>query len=461
MTPLVAEQFQNDPRVADAKRLIAEALVEHQQKLVAPCEADPARKQSYEDTLKQFGDVRGGNLFYPYLASGIGNGALVELADGSVKFDMITGIGVHYFGHSHAAIVDAAVTAGFSDTIMQGNLQQNLPSAKLAQTLVTQANKNGAQLEHCFLTTSGAMANENAFKIMMQKRFPASRILAFRGCFMGRSLAMAQVTDRAKYREGLPTILHVDYVPPFDPENPKHSTEKAVGVLKRHLSRYPDQHALMAMELVIGEGGYYPGDRDFFLALINILREHGVPVLFDEIQTFGRTTELFAFQHYRLDEFADVVTLGKNSQVCATLFRDEFKPKPGLVSQTFTGATASIAAAQVIIDELVSGDFFGTDGRIMQVHQRFVDNFNAIMKRNPALLCGPFGIGAMIAITPLVGSFEKAKATIHALYDAGVISFIAGSDPARVRFLPPVGVITDEQIDAVCVILEKTLTSLA
>ena len=36
-----------------------------------------------------------------------------------------------------------------------------------------------------------------------------------------------------------------------------------------------------------------------------------------------------------------------------------------------------------------------------------------------------------------------------------------GNEPTRVRFLPPMGVLTTNDIDAVCDILEKTLTKVA
>ena len=69
---------------------------------------------------------------------------------------------------------------------MQGNLQQNVETESLVRTLLDAANRKGAFFKHCFLTTSGAMANENALKLIFQKKSPASRILAFEGCFAGR-----------------------------------------------------------------------------------------------------------------------------------------------------------------------------------------------------------------------------------------------------------------------------------
>ena len=78
-----------------------------------------------------------------------------------------------------------------------------------------------------------------------------------------------------------------------------------------------------------------------------------------------------------------------------------------------------------------------------------------------AAMWWPFGLGAMIAFTPLDGRVETVKRLIMALYEAGVIAFLAGSTPARVRFLVPIGAVTREDIDAVCAIIEKTLVEVA
>src|SRR5690348_4265801 len=129
--PLAAEALARDPRVLEAKRLLLLALTDHQRRLTGIRPPDPARAATYDETLRSFADLRGGALYYPYLGSGIGRGPLVELADGSVKYDMISGIGVHHFGHSHPGMVEAAFDAALRDTIMQGNLQQDGASVKL------------------------------------------------------------------------------------------------------------------------------------------------------------------------------------------------------------------------------------------------------------------------------------------------------------------------------------------
>src|SRR5256885_11442797 len=136
----IAPSLFADPRVAQAKELLRAALADHQKQITGVRPPNPDRKVAYEEMLKHFGAARGGALFFPYLGSGLGKGALVELADGSVKYDMISGIGVHYFGHSNPMLVDAGVDAAIRDTVMQGNLQQNVESAPLSKTLIDLAN---------------------------------------------------------------------------------------------------------------------------------------------------------------------------------------------------------------------------------------------------------------------------------------------------------------------------------
>jgi len=461
MSELIAQKLATDPRVAEAKRLLLAAVAEQQKHITGIRPAVESLKSSYADTIRRFGEVRGGPLYYPYLGSGIGRGPLVELADGSVKYDMISGIGVHYQGHSHPALIEASIDAAIHDTVMQGNLQQNEESVEVAQRLVGLAARNGAPIKHCFLTTSGAMANENALKLVLSKKSPASRILAFEHTFAGRTLVLSQITDKAAYRVGLPQVISVDYVPFFDAARPRESTQAALATLKSHLARYPRQHAAMWIEQVLGEGGYYAADRDFLVALLGVLKENGITVCLDEVQSFGRTTQPFCFQHFGLDKFVDIVTVGKLTQVCATLFSDEYTPPAGLISQTFTGSTSALFAARRILDLLVNGGYFGAEGKIIRLRERFIGHLQAIGARHVGWVAGPYGLGAMIAMTPFDGSEAVVKKFLQRLFEAGVIGFIAGANPYRARFLMPIGAIADQDIDAVCAVIEKVLAEVA
>ena len=454
---LAAERLKSDPRLQQAKQLILDAVAEHQSQLTAVKGPDSELESSYEEMLDAFGAIRNGNLFFPYLSSGLGNGSFVELGDGSVKLDFITGIGVHGYGHSHPLMIETAVDSAIADTVMQGNLQQNHESYRLVKLLTETANETGAALKHCFLTTSGAMANENSLKIAFQKNNPANRVIAFSHCFAGRTLALAQVTDKAKYRVGLPDTIPVDYLPFFKHDDPVRSTEVAVSHLKYLLDRHPGKYAALWMELIQGEGGYYPGDTKFFKALIEVAKSQNICVIADEVQTFCRTSRPYAFQHFGLDQDVDVVTIGKISQVCATLFTEDYKFKPGLISQTFTGSSMGINSAIAIVEGLIAAGNFGDDGKNIRLHNHFVDGLTKVGKKHPGAISGPHGLGGMVALTPLDGSAEAASAFTKRLFRAGLMSFMAGGNPSRVRFLMPLGCVEPSHIDMACDIIDKVI----
>ena len=454
---LAAADLRADSRIAEARRLIAEAVADHSQGIQDVQAANPHLSGAYEQLLSRLADTRGGPPFWPYLSAGLGQGPYVELADGSVKLDFIGGIGVHGAGHSHHAMIDAALDAALEDTVMQGNLQQHPPSIKMSERLIQLARVDGAAIDHCLLSTSGAMANENALKIALHHKFPADRIIAFDNAFAGRSLAMAALTDRPNYRMGLPLSLNVDYLPFRDPDNPERSLLWAVDELHRLLNRHPGRYAAFWAEPIAGEGGYYPGSHEFFRALCEPLREAGVPIIFDEVQSFSRTSRPYAFQHYGLDEFADVVTVGKVTQVCATLYGEAFKPKGPILSQTFTGSSSSIATGLKMLDLLESGQCFGSQGQNVVRHEYFASQLMSLAEKYPALIRGPFGEGMMIAFTPGDGSIDQAKRLMMTMYDVGLLGFVCGSDPTRIRFLPPPATTTFEHIDAAIALLETSL----
>ena len=446
-----------DPRIARAKELLADALKEHSLKIDAIRPPNPDLVLEYQDSLSRLAVARGGAPYFPYMTSGIGNGPFVELGDGSVKLDFIVGIGVHGLGHSHPAMLDATIDAGLEDTVMQGNLQHNSGSLAMCERLLELANLQGAKLDHCLLSTSGAMANENSLKIAFHNRFPASRVICMDNCFAGRSLALAQLTDRPAYRAGLPKTLDVDFIPMFHPSDPEGTTTGAIETLKKLLARHPGEYACLWLELVAGEGGYYPGTKPYFEQLCKICHEHKVLIIFDEVQTFSRLSQAFAFQHFGLDAYADLVTLGKITQVCATLYGESLKPKGPVLSQTFTGATASIRCGLAVLDELESKQCFGADGWNMRRHRYFRTKLEALAQKHPGKICGPHGEGMMIAFTPGNGGADEAKDMLMRLYQLGLMGFLAGGNPTRIRFLPPPGVTTERHIDLACEIIEKAL----
>src|SRR5689334_10518469 len=89
----------------NGKKLILDSIQETIESIHAIRPPKEAKKMEYESWLKKAADLRGNHLFYPYLGSGRGNGLFVELEDGSVKYDLIAGIGTHFFGHCNIGLM--------------------------------------------------------------------------------------------------------------------------------------------------------------------------------------------------------------------------------------------------------------------------------------------------------------------------------------------------------------------
>lgn len=430
-------------------------------------------KQSYAQLIEEAGNTRGWPLLYPMLGSGAGNGPLVELADGSVKWDLVAGIGVHFLGHSHPEVIRAQATAALENTTKHGNLQAGTAPYRFAKKFLDLAGKN-SKLARGFMTTSGAMANELALKVCMQKRFPASRILAFEHCFMGRSLTMTSIGDNAAARVGIPVTVDVDYMPFWN----DHAAELAGGKTKfidqtlakldEHVKRYPDQHAVFVMELIQGEGGFNIPPREFLEELMKACKGYGIPVWDDEIQAFGRTEQMFAYEYFDLGEYIDVFCVGKMTQACAIAWTEEMAPKPGLLSGTFTGGTADFEVGLALLNNLENGGYYGADGIFAQHQKAFREQAAKLVAKHPEWfppceyapeLIG--GVGGMMRLTPFGGVKEKIVAACKAIYEEGAIVFWCGHGPVHIRMLPPMPGMSLDQWPAIFETLEKGLARAA
>ena len=245
------------------------------------------------------------------------------------------------------------------------------------------------------------------------------------------------------------------YVPFYDPED-ESSTERSLDVLERHLRRHPGRIAGFCFELIQGEGGFRMAPREFFVALMERCKEAGLAVWVDEVQTFARTGELFAFRTFELEEWVDVVTAGKTLQGSATLVTKDFNPKPGLIAGTYAGNTVGMAVGARIVERLDEEGYLGPEGRVTVLGGRIRKKFATLRKQLPKAVGPTVGIGAMQAFTPWHGSADIAKEVLMACFDEGLLLLTAGSDPTRIRMLPPVNT-TDEELEAAFNILEKAL----
>jgi len=439
----------DSPRVREASQALVRAVAEEAEKRALT-------PRAYERALSQLERHRGRGLVFPALASGTGRGARVRLADGTSRIDFIGGIGVYGFGHSDPDLLETAAIAAAGDAVFQGHLLPGIEYLHLSRTLLRHA---GPRIKHVWLSVSGAIANENALKLILQKRAPADRIVAFEGAFAGRTLALAEITDRPAFREGLPERGGTLYIPFFDPDDP-FSTQRSVAALDAHFARYPGRIAGMLFELVQGEGGFNTAPREFFTALMERCQREKIAVWVDEVQTFARTGELFAYRTYELDDYIDVVTVGKALQGSAALFTRAYNPKPGLVAGTYAGSTVGMAVGARFIERLESEGYLGAEGRVRVLAGRVERRIEALRRHMGNAVGESSGIGAMHAFVPFDGSREVVAAVLQAAFADGLMIFSAGSNPAKIRMLLPLNT-TDEELEAGFAILEKALARVA
>ncbi len=439
------DSLSKDPRVREA----AQNLLDVVAGVAAGHALEP---KAYENAVQEIGRRRGRPLPFPLLSAQSGKGARVRLADGTTKLDFIGGIGVYGFGHCDADLMETAVVTAARDAVFQGHLMPGPEYLTLSRALVRQA---GRRMPHCWLSVSGADANENALKLIYQRHAPAERIVAFSRAFAGRTLAMAEITDKPEFREGLPNHGNVHYIPFYDPDDPD-STQKAVTALDIHLKHYPKKIAAVLFELVQGEGGIRTAPREFFVALMTRCKEAGLAVWVDEVQTFGRTGELFAFKTLGLEEYVDVVTVGKMLQGSAVLFTKRYNPRPGLIAGTYAGSSVGMAVGARIIERMEEEGYLGAEGRVAVLGRRVEKRIASLRKRMPKAVGAHSGIGAMHALVPFDGSPEIVRDVLAAAYEEGLLLFSAGQSPTKLRMLLPVNT-TDEELEAGFAMLEKAM----
>ena len=286
-----------------------------------------------------------------------------------------------------------------------------------------------------FFCNSGAEANEAAIKLA-RLHTPSGRykIITFEGGFHGRTFAAVTATAQPKYHEDIGPMLPGFVYAPF-------------GDLDAVRGKIDDETAAIMVEPIQGEGGIRLPPEGFLQGLRQLADEHGLLLIFDEVQTgCGRTGKWFAHQHFGVEP--DIMTLAKS--LCggvaggAMLARKEIAPslRPGMHAATFGGnplaARAGIAAIEMIEKEnlLERADVLAEAFRAQL--QPLVDELPFVTELR---ICGlMIGLELSIDATPLV----------QTCLDRGLL--INCTQGNVVRLLPAL-TLSDEELAAGCKIL--------
>ena len=382
--------------------------------------------------------------------------------EGKRYIDFAGGIAVLNTGHRHPKVV-AAVEAQlqkFTHTCYQVLPYESY--VRLAERINALTPGKHAK-KTCFFS-SGAEAVENAVKIA---RASTGRpgIIAFSGAFHGRTMMGCALTGKVvPYKVGFGPFPGEIYHLPFPMDIHGISTQDSIHALHTLFKADidPKRVAAIILEPVQGEGGFYVTPPELMRALRKECDEHGILLIYDEVQTgFGRTGKMFAAEHY--DVIPDIITLAKSMAGGTTLSAVTGKaevmdgPAPGGLGGTYAGNPLAIAAAHAVIDVIEEEKLVA---RANFLGEKLTKRLKAAQAKTPSLK-EIRGLGSMIAaefFDPKTGepSTDAMKRVQAAALESGLILLSCGVYVNALRFLYPL-TIQDEVFDEALDILDRAL----
>ena len=243
-----------------------------------------------------------------------GEGRHVTDAEGNRYLDFFGGILTTMSGYRVPEVVEA-IKAQADRMLHTSTLYLIESQIELAEKI---AGLSGIPDAKVFFTNSGTEANDTALMLATQYR-KSNQILAFRGSYHGKSHSAVAITGQKSWSATSLSPFQVTYVhggyklrSPFghlaDPE----FTRACVDDLKDLLTvATAGDVAAMIAEPIQGVGGFTTPPDGFFGAMKDVLDEHGILFITDEVQTgWGRTGEHF-WGYQAHDVTPDLLTFAK------------------------------------------------------------------------------------------------------------------------------------------------------
>ncbi len=363
-----------------------------------------------------------------------GQGATLYDFDGKAYIDFASGIGVNSLGYGYQPWVDA-VSKQAATLQHMSNLYYTGPMAQVAKTLTARTG-----MANVFFANGGGESNEGMIKLARKYSFDKygqgrSTIVTLRQSFHGRTISTLAATGQ--------DVFH-NYFFPFT-EGFKYAVANDLDSVKTACTG--DVCAVM-MELIQGEGGVLPLDKDFVQSVAAFCAERDLLLLIDEVQTgVGRTGSLFCFQQYGIRP--DVVSFAKGiagglpfggimaNEKCKSVLG------PGTHATTFGGNPVAAAGACVVLDTL-------DDAFLASVNEKGAYIRRKVEETRLPVVQSVRGMGLMVGI----GVTCSHKDAVGKMLQSGLLALTAGSD--TVRLLPPLN-ISYEEIDAGLAVLKTVL----
>jgi acetylornithine aminotransferase len=355
------------------------------------------------------------------------HGAKIVDEKGDEYIDLMAGIGVVSVGHSNERLTKA-ICEQAQNLIHVSNLYLIQPQAELAKKLVE---LSGYDMR-CFFSNSGAEANEGAIKIArkygeVEGKAKRYKVITLEHSFHGRTISTLKATGQES--------MH-NYFGPFPDGFVYAKTLEEIETLC-------DEHTVAVMiELVQGEGGVEPQDKEKVQALEKFLKSKDILLIVDEVQTgIYRTGELLASNLYEINP--EIVTVAKGlgggvpiGAVMTTL-KDIFKPSDH--GSTFGGNFLVTAVALEVLEIL---EAYKNSGALDEAMVYFHKHMQKLLELYPAVVDKDVGLGFMRGLR--IKDSETLNSIINLAFDEKVLVLKAGRN--TLRFLPPL-TITKEELD--------------
>ena len=391
---------------------------------------------------------RGVGVGFPGVYAATALNAEIWDVQGRRFIDFGSGIAVLNTGHRHPRVMAAVQEQlqHFTHTCFQVVPYEGVVS--LAERL--NALTPGTHAKKTAFFTTGAEAVENAIKIARcATRRPG--VIALSGGFHGRTYMGWALTGKvAPYKAGFgpfpASVYHVPAPMALHGVTVQDSLQAIDRLFKADIE--PTQVAAILVEPVQGEGGFYVMPAEFLQALRRLCDEHGIVLIFDEIQTgFARTGRLFASQHSGVvpDLMTTAKSLAGGLPLSAVTGRAELMdaPPPGGLGGTYAGNALAVAAAHAVLDVIADEDLCA---RADQLGLRLKARLNALRASVPAI-AEVRGLGSMCAVefarpdgTPDPDCAKRVQQRAH---DAGLLLLSCGVYGNVLRFLYPLTIPED------------------
>ena len=369
-----------------------------------------------------------------------GEGCYVITEDGRKVLDFASGVAVNNLGFKNPEVVQA-IREQLDTMIHVGhNVVYNERYVKLAEKLVE---LTGGDTK-VYFSNSGAEANDGAMKLA---KYVTKRpgIIAFRNSFHGRTIGSLSITGsnsgyRKYYEPLMPAVYWADY----------NDLEQFDAIFEKLIA--PECVAAIIVEPVQGEGGYVVPKPEFLKGLRKICDDHGIMLIFDEVQTgIGRTGELYAYQTFGVkpDILTSAKALGGGVPLSAIIAKKEIMDQwpAGAHGGTFGGNPLACAAGLKTL-EIIERDHLLDNCKKQGAY--FLDKLKELQAKYPARIKEVRGVGLMVAME-LCDEAGKPDAKLTAAIKAGALEkdlllLTCGSDHNVVRFIAPL-IVGKEEID--------------